>query len=120
VGKILVVDDSVFVGNTISSVVKDLGHELLLANDGEQGLKTMRENKIDLVFSDYNMPIMKGLEMVAQMKQDESLKYIPIVMLTTEDSEDKINAGRELGVQAWMVKPFKKDKVEKAIRRILG
>ena len=119
-GKILIVDDSNLIRSVTAKATEEAGHEPILAINGEDGLEILRSEEIDLIFSDVNMPVMDGIEMVKQIKQDDSLKFIPIVMFTTESDPDLKAKGRELGVKAWMVKPFSKEKFILAIKKLIG
>jgi two-component system chemotaxis response regulator CheY len=118
-GKILIVDDSVFIRNAVVSAIVESGHEPLEAENGQEALDILKNGKVDLIFSDVNMPIMGGLDMVKHIKEDEDLKYIPIIMLTTESALDMKEKGQKMGVQAWMVKPFKKAKALNVIKKLL-
>ena len=119
-GKILIVDDSNLIRSVASEAATEAGHEPILATNGEEGLEVLESEKIDLIFSDVNMPVMGGLEMVEKIKQNDSLKFIPIVMLTTESNPDLKAKGKELGVKAWMLKPFNKDKFFTAVKKLIG
>ena len=65
------------------------------------------------------MPVMGGLEMVEKIKQNDIYKYIPIIMLTTESNPDLKAKGKALGVKAWMLKPFNKNKFFMAVKKLL-
>ena len=119
-GRILIVDDSNLIRSVAADATKEAGHEPVLATNGEEGLAVLESEKIDLIFSDVNMPVMGGLEMVENIKQNDSLKFIPIVMLTTESNPVLKAKGKELGVKAWMLKPFNKDKFFTAIKKLIG
>lgn len=119
--KILIVDDSSMIRMVVSKASKKAGYEVVTASDGQEGLSILlRETNIDLILSDINMPIMDGLEMVTQIKNYDSLKYIPIVMLTTEVDETLKQKARQLGVKAWMVKPFDEKVFLKALTKLIG
>ena len=119
-GKILIVDDSSLIRSVASDATKEAGHEPVTAENGEEGLQALKSEKIDLIFSDVNMPVMGGLEMVEKIKSDENYKYIPIVMLTTESNPDLKAKGQALGVKAWMLKPFNKNKFFMAVKKLLS
>ena len=105
----------------VSKAAKKLGYEVLEASNGQEGLEQLAKNDdIDLILSDINMPIMNGLEMISQVKENEQWKYLPVVMLTTESKEELKQEGRELGVKAWMVKPFNEKTFTKAMMKLLG
>lgn len=119
--KILVVDDSSMIRLIVSKATKKLGYEAIEASNGQEGLDQLQKNDdISLILSDVNMPVMDGLEMVSQIKESESFKYIPIVMLTTESKDSLKQKGRELGVKAWMVKPFNDKTFAKAMMKLIG
>lgn len=118
-GKILIVDDSSLIRSVASSASQEAGHEAIVAQNGQEGLDMLDEHKFDLIFSDVNMPIMGGLEMVERIKQIEKYKYIPIVMLTTESNPDLKSKGQALGVKAWMLKPFNKKKFFMAVKKLM-
>ena len=119
-GKILIVDDSSLIRNVVSKAAKSLGHEVVTAENGEAGLDALQVSKPDIIFSDVNMPVMGGLEMVENIKNSEEFKFIPIVMLTTENNSELKAKGKALGVKAWMLKPFNEDKFIKALKKLLG
>jgi len=119
-GKILIVDDSSLIRSVTASAVQEAGHEPIVAENGQEGLELLLEYKIDLIFSDVNMPIMDGLEMVEKIKENEAYRYIPIVMLTTESNPDLKARGQTLGVKAWMLKPFNKKKFFMAVKKLIG
>jgi len=117
---ILIVDDSSLIRSVASEATKEAGHNPIVATNGKEGIELLETNKIDMIFSDVNMPIMGGLEMVEIIKSNQNYKYIPIVMLTTESNEALKQKGKELGVKAWMLKPFNKDKFFTTLKKILS
>ena len=119
-GKILIVDDSSLIRSVASDATLEAGHEPIVAQNGQEGLDILAKEKIDLIFSDVNMPVMGGLEMVSKIKENEAYKYIPIVMLTTESNPDLKSKGQSLGVKAWMLKPFNKNKFFMAVKKLLA
>jgi len=119
-GNILIVDDSSLIRSVASEAAKEAGHTPILAVDGQDGLNKLAENKIDLVFSDVNMPVMGGLEMVENIKNSDEYKFIPVVMLTTEDNPDLKSKGQALGVTAWMLKPFNRKKFFMVVKKLIA
>lgn len=116
---ILIVDDSSLIRSVASSATKEAGHNPIVATNGREGLEMMELNHIDLVFSDVNMPIMGGLDMVENIKANPKYKFIPIIMLTTESDATLKERGKALGVKAWMLKPFNKEKFFMVVKKIL-
>jgi two-component system chemotaxis response regulator CheY len=118
--KILVVDDSGLIRSLVEKAAHEAGYETVLANDGQMGLDELAKNEIDLIFSDVNMPTMNGLEMVEHVRELPQYKFIPIVMLTTESKPALKARAKELGVKAWLLKPFNKDKFLLVLSKLLG
>ncbi len=118
--KILVVDDAMTVRNLAKFALGKAGYTIVEAEDGAIGLAKAKAEKPDLIISDLNMPNMNGLEMARAIKGDESTKAIPIFMLTTEASADIAKEGKEIGIMAWIVKPFVPEKLLAAVQKVLG
>ena len=116
---ILIVDDSSLIRSVAASAAREAGHTPIIATNGKEGLEMMESNHIDIVFSDVNMPIMGGLDMVENIKANPNYKFIPIIMLTTESDETLKARGKTLGVKAWMLKPFNKEKFFTALQKLL-
>jgi two-component system chemotaxis response regulator CheY len=74
----------------------------------------------DLLFVDINMPEMTGIELVSKIKQNEKFAQKPVLILTTESSDEMKSAGKQLGVTGWVQKPFSDAKIVKAIQKVLG
>lgn len=74
----------------------------------------------DLLISDVNMPEMNGLDLARSIKADDRYKMKPIIVLTTESSEQMKMAGKEIGITGWMVKPFNDEKLVKSVKMVLG
>ena len=119
-GRVLIVDDASLVRSVAKKAALEAGHEVIVAEDGQKGLDAIKENQFDIIFSDINMPVMGGLEMVENIRKEPAYRYIPIVMLTTESNADLKAKGKELGVKAWLLKPFNKDKFLMACEKLLG
>ena len=118
--KILIVDDSILIRNLAQKAAHTAGYETILANDGQEGLAALEEGGVDLIFSDINMPIMDGLEMVEKIREQKQYKFIPIVMLTTESKPELKERAQKLGVKAWLLKPFNQDKFLLVLSKLLG
>jgi len=117
---ILIVDDSSLIRNVASEAATEAGHTPFTATNGQEGLDRANMGDIDLIFSDVNMPVMGGLEMVSKIKENEAFKFLAIVMLTTESSPELKEKGKALGAKAWLVKPFNKEKFIKVVQKLLG
>ena len=118
--KILVADDAGLIRMVTKKAIEEAGHEAVVVENGAEGLEALKHHQFDLIFSDVNMPIMGGLEMVENIKKVQAYKFIPIVMLTTESSDELKEKGKALGVKAWMLKPFNKEKFIMVLQKLLG
>jgi len=120
VKKILIVDDASLIRHVTQKAVEEAGFEVVLANNGEEGLEAVLKGGIDFIFSDINMPVMSGMEMIAKIRERDEFRFLPIVMLTTETKEELQQEAKELGVKAWLVKPFNKEKFLLVLNKLLG
>jgi len=120
---VLIVDDSSVMRSVLKKTVQMCGFklgELLEAADGKQALQVLKENWVDLVLTDYNMPNMNVLELIEEMKKDEVLSKIPVVVITTEGSEEKIRTFMEKGASDYLQKPFTPEEVRTKLNRLMG
>ena len=115
---VLVVDDSSAMRALLGVALRAAGYSVVEARDGRDALGKLAVGPVDLIVSDCIMPVMDGISFVREVKQQPVLQTIPIIMLTTESQSAQIQEGRALGVQAWIVKPFKPEKFIEAVRRI--
>lgn len=119
--KVIVVDDSSVMRQIIKNNLKQLGFEqsnLVDAEDGEQALKKISEDPIDLVISDWNMPKMTGIEFLRAVRSDGGLKELPFLMVTSEADKEKIMEAVQAGVNQYIVKPFNATQLEEKIKEI--
>ena len=119
--KILVIDDSTTARQLILNHLEGLKHNIIEAVDGDEGLqKALDEGDVDLIFSDINMPQMNGLEMVERLKKNPKTASIPICMLTTETGSEELMRAKSLGVNAFLVKPIKKEQILAVVNGLLA
>ena len=118
--RILTVDDSNSLRRMVAFTLKQAGHEVIQAVDGSDGLVKAREQVIDLALVDVNMPVMGGIEMVAELRKLPDYARTPILMLTTESSDEKKQEGRRAGASGWIVKPFSPEQLLAVVEKVLG
>ncbi len=122
--KILIVDDSASIRQIVSLTLKGAGYEVMEAQDGKNALDILVSGeKINLVICDVNMPQVDGITLLKTIKNDaqyESVRFIPIIMLTTESQESKKQQGKEAGAKAWIVKPFLPDQLLQAVSKLIS
>jgi CheY-like chemotaxis protein len=116
---ILVIDDDFANRKVLEMVLKRSGYHPMLAGDGEEGLRQARETLPDLILLDLFMPGEDGFEVLAQFKEDETLRAVPVVIFTVLVREESERKALELGAAAYVTKPFDVDEVITCIRRIL-
>ena len=120
---ILVVDDSSPMRAVIKKVIKasgfDIG-EFFEAGNGREALKVLDDQWLDLVLTDYNMPDMNGLELLKALKDSETLEDIPVVIVTTEGSDLRVDEFLHQGAVAYIKKPFTPEQIKSHLNRILG
>jgi len=120
---ILIVDDSRTTRMVISKTLKLAGvsiNQLYEAENGKVALDILDENWIDLVLADINMPEMDGVEMIDRMSKDGLLKTIPVVIVSTEGSQTRIEEMRSKGIKAYVRKPFTPEFIKNIVEDILG
>lgn len=118
--KILAVDDSTSMRQMVGFTLKSAGFDVTDAEDGVDALQKAKSQTFDLVISDINMPNMDGITLVQELRALSEYKFIPILMLTTESSAEKKQAGRSAGATGWIVKPFNPDQLLATVKKVLG
>ncbi len=117
---ILAVDDSASMRQMVSFTLKGAGFSVVEAVDGVDALNKAKAQKFDCVVTDVNMPNKDGITLIKDLRALPDYKFIPILMLTTESSMDKKQAGKAAGATGWIVKPFNPDQLLKTIKKVLG
>ena len=116
---IMVIDDSASLRNLVSVVLQKAGYEVVEAADGADALSKLDDRRVHLVVCDVNMPVMDGITFVKHIKQLPKHRFVPIIMLTTETSEDRRLDGQMAGAKAWLVKPFRPEQVVQAVSKLV-
>ena len=117
--KILVVDDLSTMRRIIRNLLRDLGfNNADEADDGSTALPMLKTGKYDFLITDWNMPIMEGIDLVRTIRADADLRELPILMVTAEARREQIVAAAEAGVNGYIVKPFTAQTLEQKILKI--
>lgn len=116
---ILIVDDSISLRQVVSMTLKGAGYDVIEACDGKDALNKLTGQKVHLIISDVNMPIMDGITFVREVKKHANYKFTPVIMLTTEATEEKKRMGQEAGAKAWVVKPFQPQQMLSAVSKLV-
>ncbi|WBX90445.1 response regulator [Achromobacter mucicolens] len=106
---ILVADDSTTMRMIVQATLTGAGWKVLTACNGQEALEVAMANAVDLVVSDWNMPVKGGLELIQGLREEDRYVDVPVLVLTTEDDVDSKMAARDLGVCGWLSKPVDPD-----------
>jgi two-component system cell cycle response regulator/two-component system chemotaxis response regulator CheY len=118
--KVLTVDDSKTIRMIVKKAFKPYDCELFEAENGQLGLEAAAREKPDLIILDITMPVMTGVEMLEKLKENPDLKAIPVIMLTAESGKDNVMQIVKMGVQNYMVKPFKGDQLIERAQKVVS
>jgi two-component system chemotaxis response regulator CheY len=117
--KFLVVDDFSTMRRIISNLLKELGYSNVEeAEDGVAGLSKLKGGGFDFVVSDWNMPNMDGLTMLQNIRKDDELKGLPVLMVTSEAKKENIIAAAQAGANGYVVKPFTAATLDEKLSKI--
>lgn len=118
--QILTADDSATMRELLSSTLKAAGYEVVLARDGAEALEHARRSSTDLVITDLHMPKLDGIALVRELRQLESYRLVPMLILTTETQPMTKQQAKAAGATGWIVKPFDPERLVSTIKRVLG
>lgn len=116
---ILIVDDSSSIRQMVAFTLKTAGYQVTEAIDGADGLSKAKTGRFDCVFTDQNMPNMDGLTLIKSLRALPTYSSTPILVLTTEASDQMKMAGRAAGATGWMVKPFDPNKLLEVVKKVM-
>ena len=116
---ILTVDDSTSMRQMVKATLQSAGYDVVEAADGQEALDWARDNSADLVISDVNMPRMDGITLIGELRALSTYRLIPMLMLTTESSQEKKMEGKRAGATGWIVKPFNPAQLLATLKRLL-
>jgi two-component system chemotaxis response regulator CheY len=119
--KILVVDDMSTMRRIVKNIFKQLGfNNLEEAENGKDALDKLKAAKFDLVVSDWNMPVMPGIELLRNIRADAALKHIPVLMVTAEAQQGNLIEAIQAGVSNYIVKPFTAETIKEKLDKIFA
>jgi len=116
--QILTVDDSPSMRMLLRVALTERGYDVEQAEDGLEALDWLGDNKPHVIITDINMPRMDGFELIESLRTEGDHQTVPILVLSTESSDEKKNRARSAGATGWIVKPFDPDKLAAAVRRV--
>jgi len=118
--KILIVDDSPSVLAVLEDMLDELGYEVATASDGKKACLLLETTRYDLIITDLTMPVMDGIVFAQTAKQMPNCKFVPIVMLSSEEDETKIAEAKKVGISTFLRKPVKEVQLKTILRVVLG
>jgi two-component system chemotaxis response regulator CheY len=118
--KIMTVDDSPTVRQMLRIALKGAGYDVIEADNGQEALKKLENEKVSLLITDLNMPQMNGIDLIRNVRSSPGLRFMPILMLTTESQESKRQEGKAAGASGWIVKPFKPEQLVKVVQMVMA
>jgi two-component system chemotaxis response regulator CheY len=119
--KVLIVDDFATMRRILKNIMKQIGFSSITeAENGKDALKILKEETIDLVLCDWNMPEMPGIDLLNAVRGDDQLKGTPFVMVTAEAQKENIIEAVKAGVSSYIVKPFTAETVEEKLKKIFN
>lgn len=117
--KILIVDDFSAMRRIIKELLKDLDfNNTYEADDGNTALPRLQSETFDLLITDWNMPVMRGIDLLRAVRADPALANLPVLMVATEAKREQINEAADAGVNSYIVKPFTAAILKKKIDKI--
>ena len=115
----LIVDDSTSMRQMVSFTMKEAGFNVLEGANGQEALHKVEGNRVELVITDLNMPVMDGITLIRQLRSNPVYKFTPILMLTTESQESKKQEGKAAGATGWVIKPFDPQKLLAVVTKVV-
>jgi two-component system chemotaxis response regulator CheY len=114
--RIMIVDDSSSMRQMLVFTLEGAGYEVIEAEDGRDGIDklnkdNLNEGRLNVIITDLNMPNLNGFDFIRAVRETPDYKYVPIIVLTTESSGDKIGESSRAGATGWITKPFKPEQL---------
>ena len=117
--KVLIVDDSKTVREILQNTLSEAGYEVCAAENGAGALNLVNDKDYDLLMTDLNMPQMDGLEFISEVRKIPGRRFLPIVVLSSEDKDAMRIECTKAGASGYLQKPFDKDQVLSILRTII-
>jgi two-component system, chemotaxis family, chemotaxis protein CheY len=116
---VLIVDDSPTMRQMVSDTLRRAGFTVLEGTNGEDALLRLDGQSVQLVITDFNMPVMGGIMLVKRLRARPDFRFTPILILTTESTQDRKDEGRTAGATGWIVKPFDPIRLVQVVNRLV-
>jgi two-component system chemotaxis response regulator CheY len=119
VKNILVVDDSESIRELLAMTLESAGFKITKAEQGADALLQLEKQRFNLIVTDLHMPEMDGITLIKEVRKTDSHKFVPILLVTTENHNDKKIEAREAGATGWIVKPFQSEKLIHVVNKLM-
>ena len=117
---VLVVDDFATMRNIMKTSLKKMGYKNIIeAEDGDIALGILRKEKIGLILADWNMPRMKGLDLLKEVRKDKDLKEIPFIMVTAEGQKANVLEALHAGINSYILKPYTPETLKHKVTKVM-
>jgi two-component system, chemotaxis family, chemotaxis protein CheY len=116
---VLIVDDSSMMRRMVGDTLRKAGYSVVEGVNGDDGLKQLDHHTVQMVITDFNMPVMNGIALIEKIRARQDYRFTPILILTTETEEARKNEGRAVGATGWVVKPFDPGRLIQVVNRLL-
>ncbi|MHC4149555.1 MAG: response regulator [Planctomycetota bacterium] len=117
--RVLVVDDEIHIIHVVAIKLRNNGYEVIAAENGAEALKLACEDKPDIIVTDFQMPVMTGLELVRQLRSNEATRDVPVIMLTARGFAVEDKEVKDLEISEFLSKPFSPKELLRCIEDIL-
>jgi two-component system chemotaxis response regulator CheY len=116
---ILIVDDSAIMRRMVGDTLRGAGYDVVEGVNGQDALTKLGGRRVQLVITDFNMPVMGGIALIGQLRARAEHKFTPILVLTTESEDARKQEGRRAGATGWIVKPFDPSRLVAVVNRLV-
>ena len=116
---VLLVDDSTTLLMSMKVILEKSGYTVETATGGDAALKKLATLKPSILITDLNMPGMDGITLIKEVKKNPSLRFMPVLMMTTESQQEKRNEARAAGATGWLVKPVQPEQLLEVLKKLL-
>jgi two-component system chemotaxis response regulator CheY len=119
---VLIVDDSAMMRRIVARHLRECGYagDIIEANDGEEALVAFDSHPVACVLTDWNMPGMNGLSLIRHLRQRDPERHVPIIMITTEATPDRLHTAIQAGADGYLPKPFSSEQFHERLGAIVG
>ncbi len=118
--QILVVDDSPVVLSMLDDILSSLNYEITTALNGIEACRHAESTRFDMIITDLNMPGMDGIEFTKRAKQIPNCRFVPLIMLSSENDEAKISEARMMGISTFLRKPIEENQLKSIMQIVIG